>query len=73
MRAEIFKRMMEIQEEKLDILWEFTEGVTKLFVENLYDVPPNIREGYIKLAKPFIEKYNALLGEDTYGEEEEED
>lgn len=72
MRAEIFKRMMEIQEEKLDILWEFTEGVTELFVKNLYDVPPNIREGYIKLTKPFIEKYNALLGEDTYGEEEED-
>lgn len=73
MRVEIFKRMMEIQEEKLDILLEFTEGVTELFVKNLYDIPPNIREGYIKLAKPFIEKYNALLGEETYGEEEEED
>lgn len=73
MRVEIFKRMMEIQEEKLDILWEFTEGVTKLFTKNLYDIPPNVREGYIKLAKPFIEKYNALLGEDTYGEEKEED
>lgn len=73
MRAEMIKRMMEIQEEKLDILWEFTEGVTELFTKNLYDIPPNVRKGYMKLAKSFIEKYNALLGEDTYGEEKEEE
>lgn len=74
MRLEIFKRMMEIQDTKIELLWEEVEALTEIFRDNVNDLTPEIKQAFLKVTKPFIMKYSELVGEeDFYGEEKEED
>lgn len=74
MRLEIFKRMMEIQDTKIELLWEEVEALTEIFRDNVNDLTPEIKQAFLKATKPFIMKYSELVGEeDFYAEEKEED
>lgn len=71
MKAELFMRMYKIQEEKLDMCLDLLEKISKIFIENVNTIPDNVKDGYINVTRPFIEKYNTLLGEEGNYEEEE--
>lgn len=73
MKAELFMRMYKIQEEKLDMCLDLLEKISKIFVENVNTIPDNVKDGYINVTRPFIEKYNTLLGEEGNYEEEEKE
>jgi len=71
MKAELFMRMYKIHEEKLDMCLDLLEKISKIFVENVNTIPDNVKDEYINATRPFIEKYNTLLGEEGNYEEEE--
>lgn len=70
MKAEIIKRYMEIQQEKLDLLWELNEKVTRIFTKHINIIPLEVKEDYIEATKPFIKKYQELMGMEDLNEEE---
>jgi hypothetical protein len=73
MKAELFIRMYHLQEEKLDVCLEYLERVSKIFVDNIETIPDSIKDEFISITQPFINKYNELLGtEGEYVEEEKE-
>jgi hypothetical protein len=71
MKAELFIRIHKIQEEKLDMCLDLLEKISKIFIENVNAIPDNVKDEYINVTRPFIEKYNTLLGEEGNYEEEE--
>lgn len=74
MKAELFIRMYHLQEEKLDVCLEYLERVSKIFVDNIETIPDNIKDEFINITQPFINKYNELLGQEgEYVEEEKEE
>lgn len=70
MRIEMIKRLMQIQEEKLDLLWDLNKKITKLFVKHIDIIPQEVKEDYIDITKPFIKKYTELMGREDTNEEE---
>ena len=71
MKAELFIRMYHLQEEKLDVCLDYLEKVSKIFVDNIEAIPNNVKDEFIDVTRPFINKYNELLG--TEGEHVEEE
>lgn len=71
MKAELFIRIYKIQEEKLDMCLDLLEKISKIFVDNVNTMPDKVKDEYINVTRPFIEKYNTLLGEEGSYEEEE--
>lgn len=73
MKAELFIRLYHIQEEKLDACLNYLECISRLFVNNIDDLPDFVKDKYIKITRPFIDRYNELLGQEgNYVEEEKE-
>lgn len=73
MKAELFIRLYRIQEEKLDACLSCLECISRLFVNNIEDLPDFVKDEYIKVTRPFIDRYNELLGQEgDYAEEEKE-
>lgn len=74
MRLEMIKRIMQIQETKIDLLWEEIEGLTEIFKDNADTLTPEIKQAFLKVTKPFLLKYSELVGEeDLYGKIKEEE
>lgn len=74
MRLEMIKRIMQIQETKIDLLWEEIEGLTEIFKDNVDTLTPEIKQAFLKVTKPFLLKYSELVGEeDLYGKIKEEE
>lgn len=74
MRLEMFKRMMEIQETKIDLLWEEVDKLTQIFRDNVDTLTPEIKRDFLKATKPFLLKYSELIGEeDVYGKIKKEE
>lgn len=74
MRLEMIKRIMQIQETKIDLLWEEIEGLTEIFKDNVDILTPEIKQAFLKVTKPFLSKYSELVGEeDIYGKIKEEE
>ena len=48
MRLEMFKRMMEIQETKIDLLWEEVDKLTQIFRDNVDTLTPEIKRDFLK-------------------------
>lgn len=73
MRLEMIKRIMQIQEAKIDLLWEEIEGLTEIFKDNVDTFTPEVKQAFLKVTKPFLLKYSELVGEeDIYGKIKEE-
>ena len=74
MRLEMIKRIMQIQETKIDLLWEEIEGLTEIFKDNVDTLTPEIKQAFLKVTKPFLLKYSELVGEeDLYGKIKKEE
>ena len=73
MKAELFKRIFHIQQEKLDICLEFNEKVSELMTRYIEDIPSNFKRDFILIAQEFVDKYNKLLGMEGDTNEEEKE
>lgn len=73
MKAELFKRLFYLQQEKLSACLEYQEQLAYLFTRNIKLLPKEVKDEYIAITRPFIEKYNELLGEEGTDEEEEKE
>lgn len=71
-RKELYKRLIQIQDEKLDLCLALLEKISELFIRYKSELPYEFKEKYCDYAEPFMLKYRALLGEEgSYGDEEE--
>lgn len=73
MKAELFKTIFHIQQEKLDICLEFNEKVSELMTRYIEDIPLNFKRDFILIGQEFIDKYNKLLGMEGDTNEEEKE
>lgn len=71
MKAELIKRLIHLQEQKLDLCLEFNEQVSQLFVKYVKDLSSEFKQEFIDIAQVFIDRYNELLGEEGETNEEE--
>lgn len=71
MKAELIKRLIHLQEQKLDLCLEFNEQVSQLFVRYVKDLSSEFKQEFIDIAQVFIDRYNELLGEEGETNEEE--
>lgn len=69
--AQLFVRAFHIQQDKLDCCLDYNEQMSRLFVDFIDVIPEEVKAGYLKLTKKFIDRYNTLLGKEGIDEQEE--
>lgn len=70
-KKDLYKRLIQIQEEKLDLCLALLEKISELFIKYKKELPYEFKEKYCDYAEPFMREYRELLGEEGSYEEEE--
>ena len=67
----LFKRILEIQYKKVELLLDVLENTSQIFTKYIDIIPEEVKDEYINITQPFINKYKELLGEEGNYEKEE--